>query len=122
MVHVMMRSTPAFWMVSLRTSARTAAMLPDMYLLIIVARTLSATRRSSSFWIAALPTHAVAVHTGPARRTASSVYMASPAATSPWAIAAPCRRASDAGLSLAGAGVDTASATIDRNQLTHKLA
>src|SRR5438105_8654359 len=81
---------------------------------------LAATRRSSSFWIAALPTQGVQQRP-PYWTIASSLYKASAAATSPRLSAARSCSASDAGSTSAGAGVDTARASIDASKVTKKI-
>src|SRR5271163_1818174 len=104
-----------------RTSDLITATLSDTYLPTIVAWFLPATRRSSSFWIAALPTQGVQ-HRPPPWTIASSLYKANAAATSPRLWAAKSRSASDAGFtfcasSAAGAGLDTARASMDANKV-----
>src|SRR6266851_10128771 len=96
------------------------ATLPDTYVPMIFQRFLAATRRSSSFWIAALPTQGVQ-HRPPYWTIASSLYKASAAATSPRLSAASSRCASDAGFSLAGAGVDTTRARMDASKVMKKM-
>src|SRR5713101_4953065 len=86
----------------------------------IFQRFLAATRRSSSFWIAALPTQGVQ-HRPPYWTIASSLYKASAAATSPRLSAAASRSASDAGSTSAGAGVDTARVRMDASKVTKKM-
>src|SRR6266567_6019661 len=102
------RSTPDPSIKPMRNSVSITATLPDTYLPMIVQRFLAATRRSSSFWIAALPTQGVK-HKPPYWTMASSLYKASAAAASPRPSAASSRCASDAGFSLAGAGADSQS-------------
>src|SRR5256885_9901068 len=81
---------------------------------------LAATRRSSSFWIAALPTQGVQQRP-PYWTIASSLYKASAAVTSPRLSAAISCSASEAGSTSAGAGVDTARATMDANKVAKKI-
>src|SRR6266568_1873070 len=114
------RSTPDPSIKPIRNSVWITATLPDTYLPMIVQRFLAATRRSSSFWIAALPTQGVQ-HNPPYWTIASSPYKASAAATSPRLSAASSRCASDAGFSLPGAGVDAARARMDANAMTTKM-
>src|SRR6266700_8179382 len=114
------RSTPAPSIKPMRNSVWTTATLPDTYLPMIVQRFLAATRRSSSFWIAALPTQGVQ-HKPPYWTMASSLYKASAAATSPLLSADSSRSASATGSSAAGADVETARTRDDANKATNQI-
>src|SRR5271170_3987503 len=108
-LHSLLQYTPDLSVEPSHTGVLITATLSDTYLPMIVAWLLAATRRSSSFWIAALPTQGVQ-HRPPPWTIASSLYKANAAATSPRLWAAKSRSASDAGFtfcasSAAGAGL-----------------